>query len=450
MILNERRAVVIFEKNSILKNHSSASNALSEGQKRIINFFFVSTVIGVLAAMLGITLYYVYAFASLSNGSHAFDWLLGIFSDFVTIMDASLMDSPYEIGKASYPPFAIAILYPFALICKNVFSVYTGKGLTVDELTSKVVLTPQFWIAIVLFFVICTSLIIFTVVKLFRIDLKNSVKIGAIIIFSAPFVYAIMRGNTIYFALIFLLFFMLLKNSSNAVLREISYICLAFAGLIKIYPLFFGVFLLRDKKIFASIRVAVYFFIGSFLSFFIYRSGLADFSLFVKNLGSFATDSHHLLSGTNLSLTSIMYKLFDFISPASANGKFFSVLNISILVIIFVLASITATVTRSTLSRTVIAASVLILIPSVSYFYVLIFEIIPFIQFIKDYDGIDKKKRTLYSALFFFLFFTLTILPAYFILHSLAVFIMFAIECYSVISKEIIPFFTAKKKQRTV
>ncbi len=430
---------------SKLNKFFASSNALSNGQQRVVNFFFAATVIGVLAAMLGIILYYVYAFASLSNGSHAFDWLLGIFSDFVTIMDASLMDSPYAIGGASYPPFAIAILYPFALICKNVFAMYAGQGLTVDELTSKVVLTPQFWIAIVLFFVICTSLIILAIVKIFHFDLKNSVKVGSIIIFSSPFVYAIMRGNTIYFALIFLLFFMLLKDSSNAVLREIAYICLALAGLIKIYPLFFGVFLLRDKKIFASVRVAFYFCIGMFLSFFIYSAGLSDFSYFMKNLGSFATDSHHLLSGTNLSLTSILYKLFEFISPSSGNGNFFSVLNISVLVIIFIISSLLATVTRSSLSRSVIASAVLILIPSISYFYVLIFEIIPFMQFIKDYDSIDKKKRTLYSVLFFFLLFTLTILPAYFILHSLAVFAMFAIECYSVLSKEIIPYFTKKR-----
>ena len=430
---------------SKFNKYFTASNALSDSQQRIVNFFFAATVVGVMTAMLGIILYYVYAFASLSNGSHAFDWLLGIFSDFVTIMDASLMDSPYAIGGASYPPFAIAILYPFALICKNVFAVYTGQGLTVDELTSRVVLTPQFWIAIVLFFLICTSLIVLAIVKIFRLDFKNSVKIGAIIIFSSPFVYAIMRGNTIYFALVFLLFFLLLKDSPNAFLREISYVCLALAGLIKIYPLFFGVFLLREKKIFASIRVAVYFCIGTFLSFFIYSAGLADFLYFMKNLGSFATDSHHLIAGTNLSLTSILYKLFEFISPSSGNGNVFSILNISILIVIFIVSSVIATITRSSLSRSVIASAVLILIPSVSYFYVLIFEIIPFMQFIKDYDYIGKKKRILYSALFFFLFFTLTILPACFILHSLAVFTMFAVECYSVISKEMIPYFTKKR-----
>ena len=67
--------------------------------------------------------------------------------------------------------------------------------------------------------------------------------------------------------MIFLLLFLLLYKSDNAILRELGYISLVLAGLIKIYPLFFGVFLLKDKKIFASARVAVYFFSIFFLSF---------------------------------------------------------------------------------------------------------------------------------------------------------------------------------------
>ncbi len=436
------------DKISIFDGRPTATAKFSNDQKRIINFFFRATLIGVFAAMLGIILYYVYAFASLSNGSHAFDWLLGIFSDFVTIMHSSLLDSPYVTGGASYPPLAIAILYPFALICKNVFAQYNDPTLTVDELTSKVVRHAEFWVALVLFFAICTALIIFTIVKMYRLDFKSSIKISAIIIFSAPFVYAIMRGNTIYFALVFLLFFMLLYNSPNAILREASYICLALAGLIKIYPLFFGVFLLRNKKIFASVRVALYFFIGSFLSFFIYSAGLGDFSFFINNLGSFATDSHHLLSGTNLSLTSVMCKIFEWVYPSSSSGSLFSVLNLTVLIVVFCISTVLAIVTRSTLSRSIIASAVLILIPSVSYFYVLIFAIIPFMEFIKEYDAIDKKKRTLYTILYFFIFFTLTILPKYFILHSIAVFTMFVIECRDVIKEEVIPYFTLRKEKK--
>ena len=438
------------DKLSIIDEKPATTAKFSNTQQRIVNFFFRATLIGVFAAMLGIILYYVYAFASLSNGSHAFDWLLGIFSDFVTIMHSSLLDSPYVTGGASYPPLAIAILYPFALICKNVFAQYNDPTLTVDELTSKVVRHAEFWVALVLFFAICTALIIFCIVKMYRLDFKSSIKISAVIVFSAPFVYAIMRGNTIYFALVFLLFFMLLYNSPNAFWREISYICLALAGLIKIYPLFFGVFLLRNKKILASVRVALYFFIGSFLSFFIYSAGLSDFSLFINNLGSFASDSHHLLSGTNLSLTSVMCKIFEWIYPSSSSGTLFSVLNISILLVVFCISTVLAIITRSTLARSIIASAVLILIPSVSYFYVLIFAIIPFMEFIKEYDAIDKKKRILYSVLYFFIFFTLTILPKYFILHSVAVFIMFITECRDVIKQEVIPYFASRKENKKI
>ena len=438
------------DKISVLDGRPTANAKFSNDQQRIINFFFRATVIGVLAAMLGIILYYVYALASLSNGSHAFDWLLGIFSDFVTIMHSSLLDRPYVTGGASYPPLAIAILYPFALICKNVFAQYNDPTLTVDELTSKVVRHAEFWVASVLFFAICTALIIFCIVKIYRLDFKSSVKIGSVIIFSDPFVYAIMRGNTIYFALVFLLFFMLLYNSPNAFLQEISYICLALAGLIKIYPLFFGVFLLRNKKIFASVRVALYFFIGSFLSFFIYSAGLGDFSFFINNLGSFATDSHQLLSGTNLSLTSVMCKIFEWIYPSSSSGTLFSVLNITVLLIVFCIATVLAIVTRSTLARSIIASAVLILIPSVSYFYVLIFAIIPFMEFIKEYDNINKKKRILYSVLYFFIFFTLSILPKYFILHSVAIFVMFITECRDIIKKEVLPYLALRKEKKKI
>ena len=328
------------DKISIIDGLPAAPKEFSNSQQRIINFFFRATIVGVLAAMLGIILYYVYAFASLANGSHSFDWLLSIFSDFVTIMHSSLLESPYTTGGASYPPLAIAILYPFALICKGVFAQYDDPTLTVDELTSKVVRHAEFWVAIVLFFTICTALIVFTIIKTYRLDLNNAIKVSSIILFSSPFVYAIMRGNTIYFALVFLLFFLMLYRSPNAILREVAILCLAFAGLIKIYPLFFGVFLLRDKKIFASIRVAVYFLVGSFLSFFIYSAGLNDLSFFVNNLGSFATDSFHLLANTNLSLTSSICKIFEFIVPTSSSGTFFSIFNISLTVIIFAVATL--------------------------------------------------------------------------------------------------------------
>ena len=143
-----------FHLNKNSANRHCEHTVLSPSQKRILNIFFATTVIGTFLALLGITLYYIYAFAAQANGSHAFDWLLGIFSDFVAIMDISLSDSPYTVGGASYPPMAIALLYPFALMCKSVLLQYNSQVLHIDVLTSKVVTHPQFWIAFVLFFLL--------------------------------------------------------------------------------------------------------------------------------------------------------------------------------------------------------------------------------------------------------------------------------------------------------
>ena len=434
-----------FRLNKNADNRHCEYTVLSPSQKRILNIFFATTVIGTFLALLGITLYYIYAFAAQANGSHAFDWLLGIFSDFVAIMDISLSDSPYLVGGASYPPMAIALLYPFALMCKSVLLQYDSRVLHIDVLTSKVIAHPQFWVAFVLFFLLCTALILFAVLKKYRLDPISSLKLAVIIILCTPFVYAVMRGNVIYFAFIFLLIFLLWKDHPNAVLREIAYLFLALAGIIKIYPLFFGVFLLHKKKWFATIRIALYFAIGTFFSFFLFQDGLGNLSPFLSHLGDFMNAGDRLLSGVNLSLSSALCKLLDLFLPIGAAFSVFRYVNLALLIAVFLMATVTATFTKSDFSRALIAAAIVVLIPSISYFYVLIFTLIPFFEFIKSYDSYSRKKQLFYTVCFLFLFFTPTILLKNFIIHALVVMVMLVTESYEVTRKELLPILKKKK-----
>ena len=424
----------------------------SSKQRRALNIFFFTVFSSTIAAMLAIILYYVYSLAALYHGSEAPTWLLGIFSDFVEIMNVSLVDSPYIEDGASYPPIAIMVLYPLALICKGVFAKYAGRDdLDINELTSLVVQHPQFWVAIVLFFLVCIISIIAIVIKKYRLDLKDSLKIAICISFSAPFVYAIMRGNTIYFALIFLLIFLLLYDSESAWAREIAYLSLAIAGAIKIYPLFFGVFLLRKKKIWASARVAIYFFVIFSLSFGFFQGGSADVNPFVENLQGFMSDSERLMSLRNLSLASLLYKAVYLVSPAAAESSAFGTVTLALLGITFVVAAIVATLTRSNLSRSVICSAIVILIPPITYFYVLVFEIIPFMEYLSAMDSMSKKKRITYGAIFLFILFTPVLLTQFFIPHALAVIFMMLCEEYKVIKNEFIPCLkarTLKSKQQ--
>ncbi len=420
---------------------------LASESNRVLNIFSYSMLFGTFAAMLGIILYYVYAFASLYHGNSDFDWLLGIFSDFVSIMNAALADSPYLLEDgASYPAIAILVLYPFAWICRKVFSSYAGvEGMDIDELTSRVIQHPEFWVALILFFLICISAVLFLIIKSYKLDLRASVKTAVAVILSAPFVYAIMRGNTIYFALIFLLAFLWLYQSPKAWVREIAYVCLALAGSIKIYPLFFGVFLLRKKKIFASCRVAVYFLAISFIAFYFFPAGMGDFDVFLDNLGGFMSDTERLFSLRNLSASSLLYKLVYLFCPAATESAAFGVVNLVLLGLIFLAAAVTAIATRSQFSRAAIASAVVILIPTISYFYVLIFEIIPFMEYLREYGELPVWKKRLYGVLFLFLFFTFFLLPQCFIPHALAVIVMMVIEERDTVKHEMIPWFKQKR-----
>ena len=413
--------------------HSDRNISFYEGNKKVLKYFFAALTVGTFVSMLGVILYYVLAFASLYNGSNSFDWLLGIFSDFVVIMNFSLEESPYVVGDSSYPPIAIAILYPFALICKNAFSKYSFTELTADELTAKMVMHSHFWVSIILFFAICSLLTILLVARLFGVKGKDKLTLGVIILLSAPFVFAVMRGNTIYFALIFLLAFLILKDQKNPFARELGYFCLAFAGAIKIYPLFFGVFLLKDKKIFASFRVAVYFGLISVFSFLMMKNSFDNFSPFLNHLGGFMSNELRLLGLNNLSMSAHLYRFLHlFIRSLDAESVLFSVINLSVLAVLFLISTVAAIATKSNFSRYVICFAIVLLVPSISYFYVLIFAILPFMEYLKIYASLSLPKRVFYFFGFMVLFLTPLILAQNFTFHSAVVIAMLIVELVSV------------------
>ena len=271
----------------------------------------------------------------------------------------------------------------------------------------------------------------------FRIRGFNIVKLTAIVVLSSPFVYAIMRGNTIYFALIFTLLFLAWKDHRNPVLRELSYVALALAGAIKIYPLFFGVFLLKDKKIFASFRVAVYFFLLFFGGFLLVGGEADPFSNFLSTLGGFASNSVRLFGRNNLSLTADLYKLLAFLTPLeNETSAVFEAFSMVVIVLTFLLSTAVAVTTKSNFTRYVICFAMVALIPTVSYYYITIFAILPFLEFIRTSESMKPSHRAFYTFGFLFLFTTVLIVGYAFFLHSCVIVAMLALELWRAIRYE--------------
>ena len=213
---------------------------------------------------------------------------------------------------------------------------------------------------------------------------------------------------------------------------------LAIAGCLKLYPLFFGVFLLKNKKWFASFRVAVYFFAIFFSSFFLLKTDLANLFEFTENLGGFMSNETRLLGYNNLSISALIFKVLHiFIPSLSSSSTLFSVISITALVIVFISGTIAAVKTKNDLTRLVICACMVILIPSISYFYVIVFTVLPFLEYVKSCESIPRKRSMLYFLSFLFLYITPWAITRFFLLHSLLLISLLVYEIVRVFKNEL-------------
>lgn len=94
------------------------------------------------------------------------------------------------------------------------------------------------------------------------------------IMFSIGVIEIIDRGNEVIFAIVFSSLFLALYNSEKWWKREVSYVSLAIAVVIKIYPVFLGILLLRNKQWSGAIRTAVYWLV-LFVTPFLYYGNMA-------------------------------------------------------------------------------------------------------------------------------------------------------------------------------
>ena len=158
------------------------------------------------------------------------------------------------------------------------------------------------------------------------------------------------------------------------------------------------------------------------------------------------SDELRLIATNNLSISAQLYKLLHlFIPRLSAESPVFSVINLAALLIVFAIGTYAAVATKSNLSRYAICFAVVILIPSISYFYVIIFALLPFLEYIRVYNTLGLGKRIFYFLAFMLLFITPFVIAKDFTLHSFTIIAIFIIEIVSVIRERL-----NAKKQKAV
>lgn len=388
---------------SLIKSPRENKNRKTEKRRRANPFLIAMIVNLALTAVIvvaGINVCGI-VFGSVENFFDEMVYSYAI-SDFGQTIYFAMSKNPY-VGDftTSYAPLGFLFLKPFAALCSlnEAFS----TPLSFEDITSynkAIIVTPHFWACYVIYVIGCVLAIYFLLRKTTSLGNKNAAFFFAAVVFSDIFIYGIARGTNVLLTFVFVAAFIRFKDSPNKVLREISYICLAVAGVMKIYPLLFGVYLVRDKKIAAIVRTAVYTAVLFIVPFAFLDGGFMNVGVMINNLFVFTSKESRIFAPKNLSAASLLAKFLTLFSSQEKIEPLMNVLQYIPALAVFVVCVVNALRVKNPFSVSVFIMCGMTLVPTVSYFYLAIFTTLPLIEFIKCNKTMPKYKRIYYFAFF--------------------------------------------------
>ncbi len=292
------------------------------------------------------------------------------FMDFFnSIRDGSRMDV-YK-NRIIYPPLANMFFY---LLSRMINPELASAPF------SKRMLLQRDYVCLFLYFVFVIIMMIMFIGMVKKYFEKHnlqrfSMSIPIMLLFSYPMIYCIQRGNIALLSMVFTMFFIFYRNSENKVLRELSFILLAVAAGIKIYPAAFGVLLITDRKFKHAARLVLYGILCFVLPFFFY-DGVESMVDLINNLQLFSTKSSNRITPAFVSIdVLIMYAHVIFDLDKETAYSFLSTVVSLVAVVIILLAP-------KDWQKVWAISYIIMNRPSTARTYILILAIIPFVMFI--------------------------------------------------------------------
>ncbi len=241
----------------------------------------------------------------------------------------------------------------------------------------------------------------------FCVSINYKLKLGywdkalffAVCLFSFPVLFALERGNLINLAFVLTLFFFCFYDEENKVLKELAFLALAIAAAIKIYPAIFGFLLLKQHRIKECIRLVIYgvfcfvtpfFWFGGLKAVWSFVNGIL---FFTNNRTTTASEISDVISASEASPTAVtimppsygynfsfsnMCKVFQEILGMHVPDKIVSIGLICLSVVLLIAAFTTRERWKELLSYTLL----LVLLPSFSGAYAMLFLFIPFVEYL--------------------------------------------------------------------
>ncbi len=310
------------------------------------------------------------------------------FMDFYNVLYSTFY-GPYS-QNSIYPPFPLMIFrFMLRLVPYNI----AAEG-------PSVIRASQSGQIVFLFYLLITLFMFFVLIM----EIKKGLRLEKylftfLILLSGPFLFQFERANIIFLALLFLIIFVFFKDSKNRLVREFALLSLAISAGIKIYPAVFVILLLKEKRFKESLRVLLYG-LALFIFPFFTIGGINQLPILIKNVFLTTDETTKWGFGYMVNVQNTVRIFFGFLGNFSDKVI---IIGRALSLIVLVLGLVMAFVTKIRWKALAILTILMVVVPSVSYEYTLIFMLIPLIVFL---DREEKENRIDYLYLFcFFLIF---------------------------------------------
>jgi hypothetical protein len=302
------------------------------------------------------------------------------FQDFFSVQKNIASMSPISEAGQIYPPLAYSFFYPF-----NSFLPYDQMDRWAARATQNGIMSYIIFLVIWLFIGIVFLMRLLSEEKRWQ---KNLILL--LLFLSAPVLFLLERGNINVAVLAFIAVYFAYYESESKGLREVAIVALAIATGIKIYPALFGLLLLKKGTFLSFLRLTAYCIVLLVLPMFFYKEGLSNVAAMfinIKNLNEYLTktsDSFALM-GT-LGYQSI-FRYLAILRGANFQTWYLTAANItSYAMLIFSIAG--SFLVKYKWQKAALLTCPIVLFPTISGVYNLVFLIIPVILFL-----IEKEKR---------------------------------------------------------
>ncbi len=265
---------------------------LDRYSKNDLNYFYLTIVIGLIFFVLINCCTNSYYW-----NSYFFANPNGAFMDHFSMLFVARGVDPYS-ANASYPAICFIILKFI-----NNFIPETNQAInSADEIRGN-----SFALSVFIFAILICILAIFIIIKKINVANASDIKV-ALMLLTGPMLYVIQRGNILLLAFVFILLYLYFYDSDDKRLRYISYIALAIAASIKIYPAVFGLMTVRKKRYKDAIVLAILGAMVFIIPFFAY-DGVASIRGFLHGLAEAGESMTAQGVGYNISLDNIFQTL---------------------------------------------------------------------------------------------------------------------------------------------